>query len=99
MVEVVDNPEESRFELVDDGRLLGWADYRPAGASVIVAHTEVLRGHSGEGLASALLRGALDAIRERGATVIPTCPFAAAFIRRHPEYVALVVPSMQAQFR
>jgi predicted GNAT family acetyltransferase len=100
MAEVVDNPEQSRFELHgEDGELLGWADYRPAGTSVIVAHTEVVRGHEGEGLASELIRGTLEAIRQRGATVIPTCPFAAAYIRRHPEHAELVVPSMRPQFR
>jgi len=99
VAQVVDNPDQSRFELLDEGRLLGWADYRPAGASVIVAHTEIVRGHEGEGLAGELLRGALEAIAERGQTVIPTCPFAAAYIRRHPEHVDLVVPSMQPQFR
>jgi len=30
--------------------------------------------------------------------VIPTCPFTAAYIRRHPEYVDLVDASLRRQF-
>ena len=33
-----------------------------------------------------------------GKTVIPTCPFAAAWIKRHPEWAELVAPSMRGQF-
>lgn len=80
-----DRPEQSRLELSLDGELAGWVDYRPAGASTIIAHTEVLEGHEGEGLGGQLVRGAIQAITAQGKTVIPTCPFAAAYIARHPE--------------
>jgi hypothetical protein len=36
------------------------------------------------------MTGALDLIRERGLKVVPVCPYAAAFIRRHPEYQDLL---------
>ena len=98
---VVHSPELSRYELLagDGGQLLGFVDYLPAGASVIVSHTEVDEGHEGQGLGAELVRGALDAIRAEGRTVIPTCPFTAAFIHRHPEYADLVDPSMRGQFQ
>ena len=99
---VVHVPELSRYELLagDGGQLLGFVDYRPAGASVIVAHTEIDEGHERQGLGAELVRGALDAIRASGRTVIPTCPFTAAFIHRHPdEYADLVDPSMRGQFQ
>ena len=99
---VVHVPELSRYELLagDGGQLLGFVDYRPAGASVIVAHTEIDESREGQGLGAELVRGALDAIRASGKTVIPTCPFTAAFIHRHPdEYADLVDPSMRGQFQ
>ena len=77
---------------------MGWSDYRPAGASVIIAHTEIDERRAGEGLGSVLVRGALDRIRADGKTVIPTCPFTAAFIQRHPEYVDVVDPSLRGRF-
>ena len=99
---VVHSPELSRYELLagDGGQLLGFVDYLPAGASVIVAHTEIDESHERQGLGAELVRGALDAIRASGRTVIPTCPFTAAFIHRHPdEYADLVDPSMRGQFQ
>ena len=45
---VVDNPSESQFELRLDGKVIGRAEYRPAGDSVIVAHTEIDEGHEGK---------------------------------------------------
>jgi predicted GNAT family acetyltransferase len=92
---VVDNPAESRFELFIDGAVAGWVDYLPAGDSVIVAHTEVAAGHEGEGLGGILVTGALEGIRAKGKTVIPTCPFAAAYIQRHPELSEFVVEGLR----
>ncbi|MBE2315795.1 N-acetyltransferase [Solirubrobacter sp. CPCC 204708] len=95
---VEDNPERNRYELHVDGELVGWSDYRPAGASVIVAHTEIDARREGEGLGSELVRGTLEHIRASGKTVLPMCPFTAAYIQRHPEWVELVDPGMRARF-
>ena len=95
---VTDNVDQSRFELHLDGELAGFAEYGPAGDSVIIAHTEIADGHEGEGLGGTLVRGALERIRSNGKTVIPTCPFTAAYIRRHPEFVELVAPALRDQF-
>jgi uncharacterized protein len=95
---VTDNSTESRFELRLDGELVGFAEYRPAGDSTIIAHTEIAEGHEGEGLGGALVRGALERIRASGQTVIPMCPFTAAYIGRHPEFVDLVAPALRDQF-
>jgi predicted GNAT family acetyltransferase len=94
---VADNPAKSRYEARVDGELAGWLEYLPAGDSVILAHTEALR--EGTGLGGTLVREAIEAIRAGGKHVIPTCPFAAAYIGRHQELVDFVTPSMQAQFR
>jgi predicted GNAT family acetyltransferase len=91
-------PDQRRYELRVDGELAGWAEYLPAGDSVIVAHTEIAEEREGQGLGSVLIRDTLDQIRASGKTVIPTCPFTAAYIRRHPEYVDLVAPSLRGQF-
>jgi uncharacterized protein len=95
---VEDNPGERRFELRVDGELVGWSDYRPAGDSVIVAHTGIDERREGEGLGSVLVRATLDHIRASGKTVIPSCTFTAAYIRRHPEYVELVDARLRGQF-
>ncbi|MBJ7332670.1 MAG: N-acetyltransferase [Solirubrobacteraceae bacterium] len=95
---LTDDPERHRMELHVGDELLGWAEYLPAGNSVILAHTEVLEGHEGEGLGGKIVRAAFEAVREQGKTVLPTCPFAAAYIRRNPELVEYVDPSLRGQF-
>ena len=60
---VEDNPDRSRFELRVDGELVGWAEYRPAGDSVIVAHTEIDERREGEGLGGVLVSGTRPAIQ------------------------------------
>jgi len=90
---VTDRPERPRFELVVDGELVGWLDYRPAGERVIVAHTEVMEGHEGEGLGGLLVKHALEAARAAGKGVIAICPFARAYIDRHPELDEFLAPA------
>jgi predicted GNAT family acetyltransferase len=95
---LVDAPDRSRFELHDDQQVLGWLDYRPAGPSVILAHTEVPKEHEGHGFGGVLVREAIEEIARAGKTVIPTCPFAAAYLHRHPELVEHVARSFRGQF-
>jgi len=38
----------------------------------------------------------LEDVRQQGKTVIPICPYALNFIRRHPEYIELVQPDMRS---
>ncbi len=45
----------------------------------------------GRGLAGALVRVALDHARSNGLKVDPECPYAAAYMQRHPEAMTLPV--------
>jgi len=92
MTSVTNNEQRSRFELRVDEELAGWLDYRPAGDSIIIAHTEVLKAHEGEGLGGVLVRSALEGARDAGKTVIVVCPFATAYIDRHPELDEYLAP-------
>jgi predicted GNAT family acetyltransferase len=89
MTEVRDNPEKSRYELVEDGRLLGVADYRPMGDTLAFSHTEIVPGRRRQGLGAALVQGSLDDVRRKGDQVVPVCWFVAKFIEEHPEYTDL----------
>jgi uncharacterized protein len=90
--EVVDVPEEKRYELRLDGRLVGLAAYHRRGNRIAFTHTEVDESCVGRGLGSRLARAALDDAAEKGLDVVPLCPFIARYVERHPEYELLVAP-------
>jgi predicted GNAT family acetyltransferase len=99
-ISVVDVPEQRRYEARVrpagataelDG--VAVAAYARAGGTVMFLHTEVPGSLGGRGVGQALARYALDDSRRLGLQVVPHCPFIAAFIRRHPEYLDLVPPA------
>lgn len=88
---VRDNPEQQQFEITVDGAFAGVADYRIDDGKVLLPHVEVLPQFRGGGVASELMRQAMDAIREEGrGMVVPLCPYAVSWIRRHPDYQDMV---------
>jgi predicted GNAT family acetyltransferase len=89
VIAVVDNPAAQRFEATVDGQL-SVLEYRIDGKTLVLRHTEVPRALSGHGIAAALTKYAMDCARERGIDVVPKCVYAAAWIKRHPEYADLV---------
>ncbi|RYB94095.1 N-acetyltransferase [Nocardioides oleivorans] len=93
----IDTAARSRYELHvagdgddADGELVGLIAYHLEGDVITLIHTEVLPAFSGQGHASTLARGALDDARARGLEVVPSCPYVAAYITKHPEYADLV---------
>ena len=89
-VRVEDNRRELRYELRVGGELAGEIRYRIEPGSVVLVHTEIDPSLEGQGLGAVLVRGALDEIRLRGERIVPSCPFVATYIRRHPEYADLI---------
>lgn len=89
-VEVRENAEQSRFEVLVDGDRAGFALYRDQPCVRTFVHTVVDDDYEGHGLGSVLARAALDDARSRGLRVIARCPFIAAYITRHPEYEDLL---------
>lgn len=94
-VEVKDVPEAKRYEARVDGEaeIAGVADYLRTAELIAFLHTEVPPAHEGKGVGSALARTALDEARAAGLRVLPTCPFFAGWIARHPEYQDLLYQS------
>ena len=90
-IDVVRDPQSSRYEARIDGRLVGWIDYFAGAGSIDLVHVEVVEEYFGAGVASALVRHALDEIRTQMMQVIPTCDYVQAWIDRHAEYADLVM--------
>ena len=97
-VTVRDDAERHRFEVLVDGEVAGFTAYRREGEAVAFTHTEVEDDHEGEGLGSQLVRGALEQVRARGATVLPYCPFVASYLKKHPELQDLVPVAERGRF-
>lgn len=93
-LQLTDNSGDSRYEARIDGDVVAFADYRMTDAGIEFPHTVVDQRMNGRGIGSALVRFALDDVRERGiGPVIPRCWFVAGWIERHPGYADLVADS------
>lgn len=86
---VRDNKTLSRFELDAEGGL-AFANYRLTPSAVIITHTETPRNLRGRGIASELVKGALQLIRADGSKVIAGCGFVVDYLDKHPEFADLV---------
>jgi len=85
---VRDNRALNRFELDAHGEI-AFASYRRAGRRVVITHTETPAPLRGRGIASNLVKGALELIRAEGLKVVAGCGFVADFLDSHPEYADL----------
>jgi uncharacterized protein len=97
-VEVADNPDKARFEILADGEVAGFVLYHLRGNEIAFTHTETDDRFRGHGLASQLVRTALDEARARHLAVLPYCPFVRSWISEHPEYADLVPVGKREQF-
>ena len=90
-VAVTHNEKAHRFELYING-LRALLAYRLTPGCIVLLHTEVPQPLEGQGLAAKLMRFALDFAREKQLRVVPLCPYASSFLRKHTEYQDLVSP-------
>jgi len=97
-VEVRDVPARHRFEVVVGGEVAGFARYRIEGGDVAFLHTEVDDAYEGKGLGSRLVGEALQQVADRGAGVLPYCPFVRAYLQQHRDLVQLVPAGRRAEF-
>lgn len=79
------NTTRSRYELVTDGHV-SFVEYMLPGRIMILSHTEVPKALEGKGVGSKIIKLVLEDAKKLGLKVIPLCPFAASYIKRHPEW-------------
>ena len=82
---VIDNAAEHRFELTENG-LTAFADYHVNGDRVSIPHVEAPPALQGTGAAGRLMEGLVERIRADHRKIVPLCPYAAAWLKRHPEH-------------
>jgi len=85
------NPERERYVAEVDGDIVGYTVYHIRhGGIYFFVHTEIDPGYAGKGIGETLVRKALDDVRAQGGTIVPLCPYVAAFIEKNPDYDDLV---------
>jgi hypothetical protein len=86
-IEINNVPEESHYVITVDGERAGVAEYRIDGDAIVFTHTEVDPSHRDEGLASKLVRAALDDVRDGSQRrLVAECPYVRHWLGEHPEY-------------
>jgi predicted GNAT family acetyltransferase len=86
--------EGKRYTGTVDGRVAAFAEFIPTGELVMFTHTQTDPSFEGQGVASQLVRWALDDVRARGLRVVALCPFVKSYIGKHAdEYGDLVFVS------
>ena len=90
MNNIIDNEAAHRFELEENGYTT-FATYRRADDIVTIPHVEAPPELRGKGSAGRLMEGIAELARANGFKIAPTCPYAVAWFRRHPEAGDVVI--------
>jgi predicted GNAT family acetyltransferase len=80
-----------RFETTVEGEHCV-LEYEIGGRTMTITHVSVPDPVSRRGIAAALMRDALETARQRGWQVVPSCPYAAYFLKENPEWSGLIAP-------
>jgi predicted GNAT family acetyltransferase len=82
--QVVNNERASRFELIIDGHRAELI-YERAGDRLVLVHTGVPDALEGQGVGGRLVAAAVDEAEQHALTIVPHCPFARSWLKRHPD--------------
>src|ERR1044072_8921967 len=83
------NQDENRYE-INIGDEVAILLYRKHGDTITLIHTEVPPSMGGKGIGNKLAQFALEDARAQNLQVVASCPFVAAYVRRHPDYMSLL---------
>jgi uncharacterized protein len=87
-IEVTHNEAKQRFEVWIDGQL-SKLEYILDAKNFVITHVGVYPDFRGQGLAGKIVEASLQYARQKALRVIPMCSYAAAYIRRNPQYMEL----------
>lgn len=83
---ITHNEEKHRFEANQDGHPAS-IEYQLLGKEVMNIYQSTVPEPAGTGnLGPAMMKEALDFARRNHYKVLATCPFAQAYLRKHPDY-------------
>ena len=88
--DITNNEREQQFEVIVEGEK-ALIQYRFKDGALVLMHTAVPDKLGGRGIATALAEYAFSYARAHHFPVIVYCPFVAAWLKRHPEQMDIVV--------
>jgi predicted GNAT family acetyltransferase len=74
-----------RYEMDEEG-LTSWADYRRSGERLYIDHVESPPPLRGTGAAGRLMKALAQDAKRQNLKITPICSYAAAWLRRSPEF-------------
>jgi hypothetical protein len=87
---LINNEVAKRYEFQVEDQL-AFVEYIKTKDKIFLTHTEVPTPLEGKGIGSSLIKLTLEDVDAKGLTLVPLCPFVAAYIKRHPEWKRLVL--------
>lgn len=84
--------ESDRFTIAVKGQQVGLAQFADRDGQRVFTHTEVDDAYEGRGLATILVREALQATRDAGLRIVAVCPMVAGYLSKHHEFDDVVDP-------
>ncbi len=87
---VIVSREDGEFAIAVDGKPVGRTVFLDLDRQRVFYHTEVDEAFGGRGLATVLIAEALARTRADGLRIVPVCPTVAAYVKKHPEFNAVV---------
>jgi uncharacterized protein len=98
-VEIRHDHAAHRVEAVlEDGRVAGFAEYRPRTDSVYsFTHTEVGDEFEGQGIGSQLVKGVVQTARDEGFRILPACSFIRSYLSTHDEMHDVLAPGARLE--
>lgn len=86
------NTTLQQYEMALLGDDIARVTYTLTGDVLTLLHTEVPPAYKGQGIADKLTHDVFAEAQAHGWKIAPSCPFAALYVRRHPEVESMTVP-------
>jgi len=84
--------EHQKYTIAVEGKTVGLAEFADRGNQRVFHHTEVDPAFGGRGLATILVKEALDAARNDGKRIVPVCSMVGTVLKKHPEFDDITDP-------
>lgn len=88
--QLIDNESDKQYEFQVEGHTPK-IEYIKTKDKIYLTHTEVPEVLEGKGIGTELVKQALEDIKAKDLTLVPLCPFVAAYIKEHPQWRELVL--------